>query len=216
MTPSRRIVIVAGGEVEAADLETIRPEDRVIGVDGGARNLVMHGYLPDVAVGDFDTAGPSLLEELERKGVQVDKLPRAKDVTDTHYALEKALAEEPTEILLLGALGGARFDHALANVFLMEKASESGIPVEIRNTRNRMILLQGTGEVTLKREGFRYISLLALSDTVTGVTLKGFLYPLVDAVLLRDTPLGISNELVEGKGHIQIKEGKLLVIQSKD
>ncbi|GGE16759.1 thiamine pyrophosphokinase [Marinithermofilum abyssi] len=202
--------------MEAADLETIRPEDRVIGVDGGARSLVMHGCLPDVAVGDFDTVGPSLLEELERKGVQVDKLPTAKDVTDTHYALEKALAEEPTEILLLGALGGARFDHALANVFLLEKASASGIPVKIRNTRNRMILLQGTEEVTLEREGYRYISLLALSDTVKGVTLKGFLYPLEDAVLLRDTPLGISNELVEGKGHIQIKEGKLLVIQSKD
>jgi thiamine pyrophosphokinase len=51
---------------------------------------------------------------------------------------------------------------------------------------------------------------------VTGITLRGFQYPLTDATLTIGQSLGISNVLLEPEGTITIKEGLLLVIQSSD
>ena len=46
--------------------------------------------------------------------------------------------------------------------------------------------------------------------------LQGFYYPLEDATLVGDSSLGVSNEIVEEKGEIYVREGCLLVIESRD
>lgn len=67
-----------------------------------------------------------------------------------------------------------------------------------------------------KNEQFgNYISLIPVG-TVTGVTLHGFYYPLNDDTLVFHETWGISNELAEDMGKIEMKTGTLLVIESKD
>lgn len=212
-----RIVVVAGGEISPSDLKQLTQRDRIFGVDGGILTLLEHGITPDCAVGDFDTAGPETLAFLKSREIPIENLPVAKDMTDTQFALEKALHEQPKEILILGALGGARFDHALANLFLLEKATAAGVPCTLLHRNNRIRLMTGEeGEMVLQSGGYQYISLLALTDQVEGVTLTGFRYPLQNTVLTRSNPLGISNELLTKAARIRIQAGKLLIIESRD
>ncbi|MFD1394638.1 thiamine diphosphokinase [Kroppenstedtia eburnea] len=212
-----RWVVVAGGELAGADLGAIRPGDRVVAVDGGVRALRRANLPIHLAVGDFDTLGPRVPRLLKEAGIPVKRLPAEKDMTDTQYAVETAIAEGAQEILVLGALGGARFDHALANLFLLEKIEAAGIPGVIENSSNRIRLHPGAEkELWLERGPFPYVSLLALTERVEGVSLEGFRYPLCDATLYRQYPRGISNELTARRGKIRIRRGKLLVVESRD
>lgn len=212
---SGRVVIVTGGGVDAEDLEEIRPrEDFLIGVDGGLHALLEAGLLPHLAVGDFDSAGLEMHEKLARMGVPTEKLPAEKDVTDTHFAVLEALKRRPESVLLLGAVG-TRIDHTLSNLFLLETVEREGVRGEIRNRHNRIRLLRG-GSLRVRKSRYRYLSLLPLSDTVSGVTLTGFRYPLTEAVLRRSDSLGVSNELVEEEGEIRLRSGMLFVIESRD
>ncbi len=212
----QRVVIVTGGEIETGDLQQIHSTDWVIGVDGGVVALLNQGIIPQMAVGDFDTAGAGIYSELLQRKVRVKKLPRAKGLTDTHYAVEQALALKPKTIVLLGALGGSRFDHALGNLFLLEKMKLAGVMGVIWSQKSVVRLLVGPEEVNINASSYSYLSLLPITEQVSGVTLTGFLYPLHQATLRRGDTLGISNEITGPRGKIAVKKGKLLVIESKD
>ena len=61
-----------------------------------------------------------------------------------------------------------------------------------------------------------YISLLPLTDRVTGVTLKGMKYPLYETILEKGSSLGVSNEIVSQEAQILLENGVLLIIQARD
>ena len=63
---------------------------------------------------------------------------------------------------------------------------------------------------------YRFISLIPLTTQVTGVTLKGFKYLLQDATLTIGESIGISNEQIEKRAEIKLKDGILICIESKD
>ena len=56
------------------------------------------------------------------------------------------------------------------------------------------------------------VSIFPFGDSAKGVTLKGFRYPLEDAVLQQGVPIGISNIVEKEKAEIIVGEGVLLVI----
>lgn len=214
---SGRIVIVAGGSWSGEEANLLRSDDFLIGVDAGTVHLLKVGKVPDLVVGDFDTVSSEMYQQLQEKGIPIRPLPSAKDVTDTHDAVDWALARRPQQILLLGMLGGSRFDHALANLFMLERIEAAGVSGLIQDAHNRIRLHPGDDTViAVEASPFRYVSLLALSARVEGVTLTGFRYPLQDAVLTRNFPVGISNELVAETGQIHVRSGKLLLIESRD
>lgn len=208
-----RVVIATGGEWGDDDHNAIAPDDFIIGVDGGTVELLRRDRLPDLIVGDFDTAPSATLQHLRAQGVPIEQLPREKDMTDTDYAVTKALAREPDEVLFLGAWG-SRWDHTLANVYLLERTLRAGVHGIMQNSRNRMQLVS-PGVITVEKAHYTYLSLLAWSKTVCGIHLEGFRYPLVDATLERGS-LGISNEWQGDQGTISHKVGHLLIIQSRD
>jgi thiamine pyrophosphokinase len=215
---TERIVIVAGGELGDWALEELRPDDMLIGADRGALFLVRHGLRPALALGDFDSVSDEEMAEIKRGSETTDACdPIDKDWTDTELAFRYALQREPKpgEIVLLGALG-TRFDHSLANVHLLLRAHEAGIPCRIVDKHNEIRLVTGAGggEASLRRGRFRQVSLLPLSPEVTGITLEGFQYPLREATLRIGQSLGVSNVLLAEEGTVRVREGWLLVIQS--
>ena len=74
------------------------------------------------------------------------------------------------------------------------------------------------GPVTFSRNTMwkPYISLIPLTERARGVTLTGFRYPLSEAELSIGKSLGVSNELIREEGFLNIKEGVLFCIQSRD
>ncbi|MCS1351385.1 thiamine diphosphokinase [Mechercharimyces sp. CAU 1602] len=211
-----RIVIVAAGDIAACDWNGVKQEnDVIITVDGGTWSALDYGWRPDLVVGDFDSAGERLLNYVTAEEIAYLKLPTEKDLTDTHYALEVSVNLRPREVLLLGALGGGRLDHALANVYLLEWLAHTGVKGRLIHRTNQVRLLTGAEELTVRKE-HSYLSLLPLTAKVTGVTLTGVRYPLTQATLQRGQSLAISNEVVDQMGIIRISSGKLLVIESSD
>lgn len=212
-----RAVIVAGSTVSNQLLQAnIYPNDLVIGADKGVVSLLDAGIKPQFAIGDFDTAGTHQIDEWQKAGITVLTLPIMKDLTDTQAALEHALTFDIKDILLLGSLGGARVDHALANIGSLEWLSRSGVRGTLQDETNRLSLLVGPGKMKIKRDGFTFLSILPISGKVENITTMGLVYPLVGQQMHRGTTLGISNEIIEEKAIISISSGKCLIIQSKD
>lgn len=209
------IAIVAGGELGDWCIPYLQNGNLFIGADRGAWFLVEKGIRPDLALGDFDSVTPVERQQIESATKQFKCCdPVDKDWTDTEWAMQEALALHPDSIVLLGATG-TRFDHTLANIHLLKKAADAGIPCLVADAHNEIRLLAGGETCILSRSRFDQVSLLPLGETASGITLDGFLYPLENARLSLGQTLGISNRLVRDTGTISLQEGWLLVIQSE-
>lgn len=214
-----KVLIMTGGDVEetsAAGFLKTYDFSYVIAVDGGLASARRLGLVPDCIVGDFDTVDVGLLEEYKEKGIHFETHRPEKDYTDTELALIYGLELPNTEeIVILGALG-RRFDHALANIQILMQALKKKIPCRIIDAYNCICLLDGGKTFCRKKTYGKYISLIPLTEKVTGVTLEGFKYPLEKAVLVQGNSLGISNELTGEYGTLIMEEGILVCIESKD
>ncbi|WP_123040637.1 thiamine diphosphokinase [Cohnella candidum] len=211
----RRAVIVTGGRLGDWALDELREGDYLIGADSGAEFLVSRGLVPDLALGDFDSVPPERLpaiREAARECLAVDAVD--KDWTDTELALREAQDRGYADIRILGGLG-TRFDHSLANVHLLRQALARGGQALLVDEHNEIRLC--TGECRIEADPrYPYVSLLPLTETVTGVTLTGFRYPLTEAVLTLGWSLGVSNVLEADIGNVTIRGGQVLIIRSRD
>ncbi|MNV72587.1 Thiamine pyrophosphokinase [compost metagenome] len=169
-----------------------------------------------MALGDFDSVSPEERQLIrERSAAFLDCDPVAKDLTDTQWALDWALAQQPASLLLLGVTG-TRFDHTLANIHLLVRAAQAQVPCRIVDPHNEISLLPEGGTLSLTKGHYEQVSLLPLSGTVTGITLDGFLYPLTNATISIGETIGISNVMLGGTATVRSTTGLLLVIQSRD
>lgn len=209
-----RIVICTGGQLGAWALAHINADDLLIGADSGAIFLISQGLHPDIAIGDFDSVTEDeLLVIRKSSGQTISCDPVDKNYTDTEMAVRLALDMQPRELVILGALG-TRFDHSLANVHLLALAAKQQVSATIIDAHNKISLV--TDHAAIEQQGYPNVSLLPLSMRVEGITLTGFQYPLNDEDLTIGQSLGISNVLLYPTGKIEIREGLLLVIQSRD
>lgn len=211
-----RVNIVTGGRLGPWALDEARPEDVWIGADRGAVFLVEHGIRPAISVGDFDSVSEAERDAVRRASARfVPCDPVDKDDTDTELAFRLALELEPAEIRIAGALG-TRFDHSLANVHLLVKALEQDMPCSLVDEFNLIRLTDSRLTVDDPGSLYPYVSLLPLTREVTGVTLRGFQYPLTNHTITMGRTLTMSNALAAATGTVEIASGLLLVIQSRD
>lgn len=176
----------------------------LIGVEGGAHAAVISGLELDLVIGDFDSLSKEAKETVINNAKNVVEYPQKKDYTDTYLAVKEALKYTPDEIIIYGGIGN-RFDHSFANLLLLKLG-----PIALMNENHKMYLLD-PGKYTIDNS-FEFISFFALED-VSGLSLKGFTYPLNDYHLKLDDPLCISNQ---GSGEVAFDEGLILVIESSD
>ena len=211
-----KCIVIANGHI--GDYERHRKYvtkgDIIFCADGGARHALEMNIVPDYVLGDFDSLDSQIKARLDNmlKPEQFIGFPREKDKTDTHLAVEMALEKKPGKIILMGATG-SRLDHTLANICLMT-AFENAVPILLVNDNNELILINRS--ITLHGEPGEEISLLPLTPTVYGLTTAGLKWPLYDRTLVMGDSLGISNVMLESTASVTIKEGRLLVIRSRD
>lgn len=214
-----KYIIVSGGKVEDAfALDWIKNHsfERLIAADSGMDFFYRNGLIPDVIAGDFDSADAKSLDAFEQKGeIEILKLNPIKDDTDTEFVIREAIRRGATEITLLGATG-TRLDHVFGNMHLLGIGLEEDVKIQMVDPHNRIRMIRNSLNIRKDEQFGDYVSLLPIDGTVTGVTLKGFRYPLQDAVLSSFSSLGISNEIVEDEAHIEIRDGVLLVMETRD
>ena len=211
-----KTIIVTGGNVNRNFLEQTLLSyeyNNIIASDKGLEILDKCNIKPNYIIGDFDSINRNILNKyLNDKTIKIIELNSEKDYTDTHMALKLAIDIKSTKITIIGAIG-SRIDHTLANINILKEALEKNIECNILNENNNIILLNK--DITIKNK-YKYISLLPLTTNVVGVTLQGFKYSLTNATLKIGESIGVSNEQIEDKSTIKIKDGILILIKSKD
>jgi thiamine pyrophosphokinase len=206
-------VIFAGGTLQsgAAVERALASADLIIAADQGAMLALQHGYRPALVVGDFDSLSLPI-QELEARGCVIIRVAVEKDETDTELAIQAALERGADTITLLGGLGGARFDHTLANVFML--AAFKTVPIRIVDGPMTCWLLCGPHETRIYGRSGDLLSLFPLSGDATGVSTCNLYYPLHDATLCFGKSRGVSNVLTEDHAQVKLREGMLLVVHT--
>lgn len=175
----------------------------VIAADGGLETLNRFGINADIVIGDFDSM--SLVS-----GQNVIRLKAEKDETDMLAACNIALEKGADEIIIYGGLGGSRLSHTLANFQLIASLSQKGVKAHLLMDGLCVTAITDCSH-KLKNAG-GYVSVFCHTDTATGVTLTGFKYPLSNATLYNNYPLGVSNQIIADSALVTVKSGTLIII----
>lgn len=206
------LIIGNGQETEASIIKNIK-YDYVICADGGLEKAGNYGITPDIAIGDFDSTAPDVLDEYAKK-IALEKFPPEKDFTDTELAVQLAVSKGFKSIILIGA-SGTRLDHTFGNLLLMEKYYREGVNIVIIDNNNEMKFISDKGHLLIDyKEGY-YISIIPLTE-LEGLSLEGFKYNLNNVNVQRGSTLCISNQIKDSKGKITLRKGKAIVFISKD
>ena len=212
-------LIVTGGHIDLpfAKNQIERGSwDFVVCADSGMDFCRKAGLLPDVILGDFDSADPETLRFFRgRFPDRIFTFPAQKDETDTELALQYAIREGAEHITVLGATG-SRLDHVLGNIHLLKQAMDAGTDCCLLDAHNRIRMIRQS--LLIRRDGQfgRYVSLIPFTPEVRGLTLTGFAYDVSDFSLTSGKARGVSNEIREEEARIEMKSGILLVIESRD
>jgi thiamine pyrophosphokinase len=221
-----QVIVLADGQVGArAALDAawpgwLAPDARVVAADGGARHARPLGLEIDRWVGDGDSMGEAGIAELAAAGVPIERARPDKDQSDTELAALVARAMGATQLTILGALGGPRVEHALANLGLLSMPELDGLGVRLVSADARVRGLRGPapdgGPARLDLEGRigDIVSLLVVGPDAEGVTTHGLAYPLADEPLLAGRTRGLSNIRERPDAAVTIRRGRLLVIES--
>ncbi len=191
----------------------------VIAADGGARSAAALGRRIDVAVGDFDSLGRPELDELERMGVAIERASTDKDETDTELAIAAALARGASRVTVLGAFGGPRLDHELANVGLLAMSALVGMEAVLLDPRGRISLLVAPGpdgravERRLAGGPGSIVSLVPWGVAAVGVTTRDLRYPLTDEDLPVGPARGVSNVVAGTVPAVTLRAGRLVLVE---
>ena len=214
-----RFAIISGGHIDdvfALNYLEENKYDCMIAADSGMDFLYRNGIVPDVIAGDFDSVGSESLAYFQGlNNVHVMKLNPIKDDTDTEFVIREAIRRGATEIAILGATG-TRLDHVLANVNLLGIGLEENISLELVDKHNRIRMIADSLEINKDEQFGSVVSILPVKGDANGVTLEGMKYPLENADVACFSSLGVSNEIVGDVAKISVKQGVLLVIESRD
>ena len=109
-----RAVIIGNGDIKDYQYIKSKINDFIICADGGYNHAEKMGIVPDVLIGDFDSA-----KNFEKVKDRIE-YPKRKDFTDGELAVAYAVDNGYEDIVLI-AMTGDRFDHSIADILLLEK-----------------------------------------------------------------------------------------------
>lgn len=209
----KKCMVIGAGDLTVGVLEK-GAEDLVIAVDGGLDYCDFLKAEPDLILGDFDSVSEISAEALEMLERQIPeriiRLPREKDDTDMLAALKEGLKRGYLEFRIYGGTGG-RLEHTLANIQCLLYLKKQGAVGYLMDGTGMIFVLEN--ETVHFQKGLQgYLSLFSLSGEARGVTIEGMKYPLSDAVLRNDYPVGISNEFTGQPVAVTVEDGQLVCV----
>ena len=198
-------ILLGGDLIRTPRLDCQVEGTRVIAADAGIGHARMLGLMPELWLGDFDSVPADLPAELAAVPRQV--FPPEKDKTDGELAIAAALERGATSLVLAGAFGGKRADHAYLHLAISLRLAETGTKVLLTSGAQEGVpLLPG-------KAGFDYadgtlFSVLGFSD-LSGLTVSGAKWPLDHVEVAFGSSLTISNEVKSEKtgGRLEIALG---------
>jgi thiamine pyrophosphokinase len=212
MQTENRAVLFANGQARPGFEVGLLPGDFLAAVDGGLHHLKRLGLKPDLLIGDLDSVDASELAEVIDAGIDIRRFPPAKDQTDLELALEYALKNGYTQIVIAYPFGN-RVDHTLGNLSVLSRPDLAGITLSLDDGQVEARLLDASA--SLSAQPGELISLIPWGAPVEGITTQGLEYPLKNESLVPWQTRGISNVALIDSIGINFKTGHLLVIKTK-
>jgi thiamine pyrophosphokinase len=225
MTTERHVLVVADGDVASREaLDAAWPGwadgvTAVVAADGGFARAVSLGFTPGALVGDLDSLPADGIAAAEASGTDVRRHPVDKDESDLELALLHAVAMGATRVTVLGAFGGPRLDHALANLWLLAHPALRAVDLELLDASARACLLTAPGPrggpVTRRLPGRvgAIVSLFPFGGDADGITTTGLRFPLRDEPLRTGPARGLSNVRAAADAGVTLRAGRLLVVE---
>ena len=205
----KRCVIVGGADINNYEYieSRLSEDDFVVFCDSGLKHLEYLQVTPGLIVGDFDShKNPNL-------DVETIVLPCEKDDTDTVYAVKEAIKRGFDEFLLIGVIGG-RLDHTLGNVSILLHLESLGKKGKIIDDYSEMEIV--SKEPAFIDDSYAFFSLLNITGTAKGVTIRNAKYPLDNAEITCEYQYAVSNEVISGKiAEVFVQNGKALLIKDR-
>ena len=178
--------------------------DFVIAADGGYAELVARGVTPDLVVGDFDSLGAA------PEHPNIIRSPPEKDDTDMMLAVREGISRGHKSFIIDGGLDG-RLDHTLANIQALSYIAGNGARGVLIG-RDVCVTAVTNGSVGFAPGAHGYISVFCAGARAEGVTLRGLKYPLENAALTCEYPLGVSNEFSGAPATVTVRDGTLTIV----
>ena len=209
-------LIVAGGVKPKDEIINYYSEqcELIIGVDKGCNYLFEAKVKPHYIVGDFDSSNLDVIDEIVRQGAVKYQYQCEKNFTDSEEAFELAISRGAKRIEFLGATGD-RFDHTLGNLGLLLKALKLGVYAEIVDDRNKIFLIN-RNTIIKRDDKYKYVSFLAYNNRIEEFSIKDAKYPLDKYVLEIGDSRTVSNEFIGDEIGLELSNGNILVVYSKD
>ncbi|MBB3570693.1 thiamine diphosphokinase [Rhizobium sp. BK491] len=208
MSQSTTFTILLGGELRLTErLRAAVSGSRFIAADGGMRHALAIGVEPELWVGDFDSTPADLQGAFPN--VPRQPYPAAKAATDGEIAVSEAIDRGATRLILAGAMGGERSDHAIQHLLYGIQLAEKGFDVLLTSGDEEAVPLP-SGELTLALPSGSLFSVLGFSD-LTGLFIDNARYPLRDFHLPFGASRTISN-VAEGDVRFSLGSGRAIVL----
>nr|WP_325182014.1 thiamine diphosphokinase [uncultured Oscillibacter sp.] len=201
----KRCFIFAAGSFYGLRERPGDPDDFIVAADGGYRVCLDQRVKPDLLMGDFDSLEPPA------DFAHVRRLPVEKDDTDTLAAARAGLERGCTDFLIYGGTGGKRLDHTLANLQTLLFLRRRGAMGFLFDDDFLWTVIENGDIRVTKTVEWGLLSVFCLGDRAEGVEETGVQYPLRDAVLTPDFPLGVSNHILEPEARVSVRKGALAV-----
>ncbi len=201
------VILLGGDLVRTPRLAGALSGARVIAADLGIRHATELGLTPELWIGDFDSLGGIDVEP--HADVPREVYPPEKDSTDGELAADAALRRGATSLVLAGAFGGPRADHAFLHMTAAIRLSEGGIPVLLTSGLEEGVPLM-PGRSDFDYADGTLFSILPFSP-LTGLTVSGAKWPLDDVEIVFGSSLTMSNE-VRGRLSVSLREGRALLL----
>ena len=202
-----RFAILLGGDLTVtARLRAQLRGARVIAADSGMMHAAALRVVPELWVGDFDSAGSELT--MQYRDVPRETFPADKDMTDGAIAVEEAIRRGAGEIVLLGGLGG-QTDHTAGLLGQSIAIARQGVACLLSSgVEEAWPLVPGRLHVDLPPE--TRLSIIPFGD-LSGLGLSGVKWPLEN----RDVPVGSTltlSNVALGPVEITLGQGYGIVI----
>lgn len=204
--------VVLNGEKTKDIVEVIPLGADIYCADGGVNYLYESRLIPKIIMGDMDSIKPEVKEFYKQKGCEFAIFKREKDETDGQLIVDRALDDKPDEINIICGLGG-RIDHMLGNFQLLYRIARHGVTAKIIG--NDILAAMSGKEIVLNKDKDQIVSIIPYTDE-TILTLEGFRYNVKEFMFKKDTPIGLSNYIVDELGKITVNKGYPLVIISNN
>jgi thiamine pyrophosphokinase len=206
------VIIPAWAPDGIRNVVALREDDYIVCADGGYRIAQSENIVPNVLVGDFDSLG-NVPNDVPPE-CRILKAEKEKNETDTLLCIQCGIDAGCSSFAVAGGIGG-RLDHTIANLQLLFYVIRRGFSIWMMDKNNHVTAMEPGVLHVPRLDGFK-LSVLAYAGRCEGITLEHVKYPLHDAVLTDDFPLGVSNEFLESEAVIRLKTGCLLVFLSRD